>query len=57
VDRESIEQLNKEKYYWAQVLQRMISVVTFLSERGLMFRGNIEKFDNPVDYVHIMKIT
>jgi sensor histidine kinase regulating citrate/malate metabolism len=33
VDRELIKQLNKEKYYWTQVLQRVILVVTFLSEK------------------------
>jgi len=37
VDRKLIKQLNKDKYYWTQVLQRVISVVKFLSERGLAF--------------------
>lgn len=49
VDRELVKQLNKEKYFWTQVLQRVISVVTFLSERGSAFKGDTEKFDSPLN--------
>lgn len=46
VDKELVKQLNKEKYYWTQVLLRVISVVTFLLERALVFRGNTDIFGN-----------
>lgn len=46
VDKKLVKQLNKEKYYWTQVLQRVISNVIFLSERGLAFRGNTDTFSN-----------
>ena len=36
--------LDKEKQYWRKVLQRVVSVVKFLGEGGLAFRGTVEKF-------------
>lgn len=35
-------QFNKEKDYWTKVLQRVVSVIKFLSSRGLAFRGDTE---------------
>jgi hypothetical protein len=35
-------QFDKEKEYWIKVLQRVVSVVKFLSSRGLAFRGENE---------------
>lgn len=33
---------NKDKEYWFNVLQRVVSVIKFLASRGLAFRGNDE---------------
>ncbi len=33
---------NKEREYWMKVLQRVVSVIKFLSSRGLPFRGDDE---------------
>lgn len=33
---------NKEKEYWKKVLERIVSVIKFLSSRGLAFRGDNE---------------
>ena len=35
-------QFNKEKEYWMKVLQRVVSIVKFLSSRGMAFRGENE---------------
>lgn len=35
-------QFDKEKEYWIKLLQRVVSVVKFLSSRGLAFRGENE---------------
>ena len=35
-------QFNKEKEYWIKVLRRVVSVVKFLSPRGMAFRGENE---------------
>ena len=35
-------QFNKEKEYWIKVLGRVVSVVKFLSSRGMAFRGENE---------------
>ena len=32
-------QFNKKKEYWIKVLQRVVSIVKFLSSRGMAFRG------------------
>ena len=37
-------QFTKEKEYWAKVLQRVVSIIKFLSSRGLAFCGNTEVF-------------
>ncbi|CAH0405833.1 unnamed protein product [Chilo suppressalis] len=34
--------VNKEREYWVKVLQRVVSVIKFLSTRGLAFRGDNE---------------
>ena len=36
--------LDKERQYWRKVLQRVVSIVKFLDERGLAFRGTVEMF-------------
>jgi len=47
IDVELINQYNKEKIYWIQVLRRVIAVIKFLSSRGLAFRGDSEVFGCP----------
>ncbi|XP_060864355.1 zinc finger MYM-type protein 1-like [Metopolophium dirhodum] len=47
IDVELINQYNKEKMYWIQVLRRVIAVIKFLSSRGLAFRGDSEVFGCP----------
>ncbi|CAM4446998.1 unnamed protein product [Leuciscus chuanchicus] len=44
VDSELKKQFNEECEYWTQVLQRVVAVVKFLSERGLAFRGDSRRF-------------
>lgn len=42
IDAELVEQLNIERQYWTSILQRVVEVIKFLSERGLAFRGSDE---------------
>lgn len=42
IDSDLIKQMNSEREYWKQVLRRVVSVITFLGERGLAVRGNGE---------------
>lgn len=35
-------QFNQEKEYWMKVLERVVTVIKFLSSRGLAFRGDTE---------------
>lgn len=46
IDTELQIQINKERVYWRNVLTRIVSVVRFLTERGLPLRGDCEKFGN-----------
>lgn len=39
IDTEITKQLNDNMDYWRNILQRLISVIVFISERGLAFRG------------------
>ena len=58
VDSELKKQLNVECEYWRQVLQRVVSVVRFLAERGLAFRGRSHKFGdgNNGNYLGCMEL-
>jgi hypothetical protein len=47
IDHELAEQLNKTSMYWRNVLQRVVSVITFIAERGLAFRGDNETVGSP----------
>lgn len=40
-------QIIKEKEYWTQVLKRVVATVIKLAERGLLLRGDNEKFNSP----------
>ena len=42
VDLELEKQTQQYTKYWVSVLQRIVSVITFLCERGLAIRGEIE---------------
>ena len=42
IDKSLQIQFNNEVKYWRNVLQRVVQVITFLSERGLAFRGDNE---------------
>ena len=44
MDRILVEENEKEKGYWREVLKRVVSTVKFLAVRGLAFRGSDEKF-------------
>lgn len=44
LDRVLVEEIEKEKNYWREVLKRIVSTVKFLAVRGLAFRGTDEKF-------------
>ena len=44
VDSELKKQFNEECQYWTQVLQRVVTVVKYLAERGLPFRGDSHRF-------------
>jgi hypothetical protein len=42
IDAELLQHQEKEKQYWIEVLKRVVSVISFLAERGLAFRGDSE---------------
>nr|XP_022903898.1 uncharacterized protein LOC111416177 [Onthophagus taurus] len=46
IDTEVQIQISKERVYWRNVLTRIVSVVRFLTERGLLLRDDCEKFGN-----------
>jgi len=43
---EPASQLNKCQQFWKSLLQRLVFVVKFIAERGLVFRGD-ENFGSP----------
>lgn len=47
IDTSSIKAMADEVQYWYKVLKRVVSVVRFLGERGLPFRGSEEKIGSP----------
>lgn len=51
-------QFNLECQYWEDVLKRVVAKVKFLSERGLLFRGDTETFNSPNNdnYMGILKL-
>ena len=44
IDQELAKQAEEEAKYWHEVLRRVISVIIFISERGLAFRSDNENF-------------
>lgn len=47
IDQELIQQAENVVKYWQEVLKRLISVIIFISERGLAFRGENQNFGSP----------
>ena len=47
IDSDLVKQYESEMSYWQEVLRRIVSVVKFLSVRGLAFRGKNELLDSP----------
>ena len=43
IDDIELSIFQKERYFWREVMKRLIDIVIFLSERNLAFRGSIEK--------------
>ncbi len=39
--------MEKEAEYWNKILKRVVSIIKFLAERGLAFRGDNEVFGSP----------
>ena len=50
VDSQLALQIDSEKQYWRHVLQRVVSVIKFLAERGLAFRGKKQTFGVPTKW-------
>jgi len=48
VDCNLVKQVELERKYWRDVLQRAVEVIKFLAERGLPFRGDDEVFGSTV---------
>ena len=42
IDSELMRQVQHEKLYWKQVLERLVAVIKYLAARGLAFRGQNE---------------
>jgi hypothetical protein len=47
IDHELAQHINTTSMYWRNVLQRIVSVITFIAERGLAFRGDNEMVGSP----------
>ena len=49
IDAGLSKHIKTEKEYWVEVLKRVDAVISFLAERGLVFRGDSEIFDCPAN--------
>lgn len=47
VDSQLVSQIETEQKYWRTLLERITSVIQFLAERGLAFRGSNETIGSP----------
>ncbi|GFT30196.1 transposable element Tcb2 transposase [Trichonephila clavipes] len=58
IDSSLGSQFNKEQEYWTKVLQRVVSVIKFLSSRGIAFRGDVEHIGSQhnVNYLGILEL-
>jgi len=52
------KELSKTRNYWKNVLKRLIETISFLSERGLPFKGSDEHFGskNNGNYLEILEL-
>ncbi|KAG8451982.1 hypothetical protein GDO86_003968 [Hymenochirus boettgeri] len=56
IDHHLIQRQNEEIKYWREVLKRVVTVVKFLSTRGLPFRGSNEKFGSLTNGNYLMML-
>jgi len=58
INKEMRRQISVETEYWQEVLKRVISVIKFLTSRGLPFRGDKEVFgvNNNGNYLGILEL-
>lgn len=58
IDQELTRQAEDTAKYWREVLKRLISVIVFISERGLAFRGENQKLGSPKNgnYLGILEL-
>ncbi|XP_025207089.1 uncharacterized protein LOC112602935 [Melanaphis sacchari] len=58
IDQKLTEQAEDEAKTWGVILRRLISVIVFISERGLAFRGENETFGSPKNgnYLGILEL-
>lgn len=58
VDAELVKQIETERAYWQNILQRVVEIIRFLAERGLAFRGSDEKVGSPSNgnYLGILEL-
>lgn len=58
IDCSLVKQVELERKYWRDVLQRAVEVIKFLAERGLPFRGNDEVWGsaNNGNYMGIIEL-
>lgn len=50
------KQILDDKKYWIEILKRIISVIKFLSARGLPLRGSNELVGNSSNYLGILEL-
>ena len=58
VDIHVIQEFEKQRLYWRKVIERTVSVITFLCERGLPLRGKDEIIGSPSDgnYLGVIEV-
>lgn len=44
VDKAVKSQFEGQREYWKNILRKIVSTVKFLSQRGLAFKGDVQKF-------------
>ena len=55
VNKQTCNQIEKEKQYWIEVRRRIVAVIKFLAVRGLAFEGNDSKLGS-IHYGHLLGI-
>jgi hypothetical protein len=53
IDNELIKQSEEVKSYWRNIIKRLISVITFICERGLALRGTNEIVGSPKNGIYL----